>query len=43
MMIILITVMDNLKQYKMNDVMNKFLLEVDKFMSKTYLKQPGFT
>ena len=29
--------------YKMNDVINKFLLAGDKFMLEMYLKQPGFT
>ena len=29
--------------YKMNEIVNKFLLAGDKFMPETYLKQPGFT
>ena len=29
--------------YEMNNVVNKFLLPGDKFMSKMLLKQPGFT
>ena len=29
--------------YKMNEVVNKFLLTGDKFMPKMHLKQPGFT
>ena len=28
---------------KMNEIVNKFLLAGDKFMSKMHLKQPGFT
>ena len=31
------------KLYKMNDIVNKFLLAGDKFMSERHLKQPGFT
>ena len=27
----------------MNDIINKFLLAGDKFMSEMHLKQPGFT
>ena len=27
----------------MNEILNKFLLAGDKFMSKLHLKQPGFT
>ena len=27
----------------MNDIVNKFLLAGDKFMSETHSKQPGFT
>ena len=27
----------------MNDIINKFLLVGDKFMSETHLRQPGFT
>ena len=27
----------------MNDIVNKFLLAGDKFMSEMHLKQPGFT
>ena len=29
--------------YKMNEIVNKFLLAGDKFMSGMHLKQPGFT
>ena len=29
--------------YKMNDIINKFLLAVDKFMPEMHLRQPGFT
>ena len=29
--------------YKMNKILNKFLLAGDKFMPEMYLKQPGFT
>ena len=29
--------------YKMNDIVNKFLLAGDKFMPETHLKQTGFT
>ena len=29
--------------YKMNEIVNKFLLGGDKFMPKMHLKQPGFT
>ena len=29
--------------YKMNDIINKFLLAGDKFMPEMYLRQPGFT
>ena len=28
---------------KMNEIVNKFLLAGDKFMSEMHLKQPGFT
>ena len=31
------------ENYKMNDIINKFLLAVDKFMPEMHLKQPGFT
>ena len=31
------------EDYKMNDIVNKFLLEGDKFMPEMHLKQPGFT
>ena len=31
------------EDYKMNDIVNKFLLEGDKFMLEMHLKQPGFT
>ena len=30
-------------KYKMNEIVNKFLLVGDKFMIEMYLKQPGFT
>ena len=30
-------------QYKMNKIINKFLLTGDKFMLELHLKQPGFT
>ena len=29
--------------YKMNDIINKFLLPGDKFRPETHLRQPGFT
>ena len=29
--------------YKMNEIINKFLLTGDKFMTEMYLRQPGFT
>ena len=29
--------------YKMNEIVNKFLLAGDKFMPELHLKQPGFT
>ena len=29
--------------YKMNKIVNKFLLVGDKFMPEMHLKQPGFT
>ena len=29
--------------YKMNEIINKFLLVGDKFMSEMHLRQPGFT
>ena len=29
--------------YKMNEIVNKFLLAEDKFMPEMHLKQPGFT
>ena len=29
--------------YKMNEILNKFLLAGDKFMPEMHLKQPGFT
>ena len=34
---------DILSQYKMNEIVNKFLLAGDKFMPEMHLKQPGFT
>ena len=30
-------------KYKMNEIVNKFLLAGDKFMPEMHLKQPGFT
>ena len=30
-------------KYKMNEIVNKFLLTSDKFMPEMHLKQPGFT
>ena len=33
----------NYLAYKMDQIINKFLLAGDKFMSKLHLKQPGFT
>ena len=30
-------------QYKVNEIVNKFLLPGDTFMPKMYLKKPGFT
>ena len=30
-------------KYKMNEIVNKFLLVGDKFRSEMHLKQPGFT
>ena len=30
------------KVYKMNEIVNKFLLAGDKFMPELHLKQPGF-
>ena len=29
--------------YKINEIVNKFLLAGDKFMPEMHLKQPGFT
>ena len=29
--------------YKMNEIVNRFLLAGDKFMPEMHLKQPGFT
>ena len=29
--------------YKMNDIINRFLLAGDKFMPEMHLRQPGFT
>ena len=29
--------------YKMNDIINKFLLAGDKFMPEMHIRQPGFT
>ena len=31
------------KVYKMNEIINKFLLVGDKFMPEMHLRQPGFT
>ena len=31
------------KLYKMNEIVNKFLLAGNKFMPEMHLKQPGFT
>ena len=31
------------ENYKMNDIINKFLLAGDKFMPEIHLKQPRFT
>ena len=31
------------KLYKMNEIVNKFLLAADKFIPEMHLKQPGFT
>ena len=31
------------KLYKMNEIVNKFLLADDKFMPEMHLKQPGLT
>ena len=33
----------NSLNYKMNDIINRFLLAGDKFMSEMHLRQPGFT
>ena len=30
-------------RYKINEIVNKFLLAGDKFMTEMYLRQPGFT
>ena len=30
-------------RYKMNELVNKFLLAGDKFMHKMHVRQPGFT
>ena len=32
-----------LNHIKMNEIVNKFLLAGDKFMTEMHLKQPGFT
>ena len=34
---------NNHYQYKMNEIVNEFLLAGDKFMPEMHLKQPGFT
>ena len=33
---------NNCYQYKMNEIVNQFLFEGDKFMPEMHLKQPGF-
>ena len=33
----------SIEDYKMNKIVNKFLLAGDKSMCEIYLKQPGFT
>ena len=33
----------NFNEYKMNDIINKFLLAGDKFMPEMNLRQPQFT
>ena len=33
---------NSIKVYKVNDIINKFLLAGDKFMPEMHLKQPGF-
>ena len=33
----------SVETYKVNDIVNKFLLAGDKFMPEMYLKQPRFT
>ena len=35
--------MNAIPLYKMNDIINRFLLTGDKFMPEKHLKQPGFT
>ena len=34
---------NSIKEYKLNDMINKFFLAGDNFMPEIYLKQPGFT
>ena len=34
---------NSIEVYKMNEIINKFLLAGDKFMPEIHLKQPGFT
>ena len=34
---------NSIENYKMNEIVNKFLLAGDKFMPEMHLKQPGFT
>ena len=34
---------NSIELYKMSDIVNKFLLEADKFMPQMHLKQPGLT
>lgn len=37
-----IPLLDNILLSKMNDIISKFLLTGDRFMSETHLRQPGF-
>ena len=34
---------NSIEMYKMNDIVNKFLLDGDRFMLEMHLKQPGLT
>ena len=34
---------NSIKEYKMNDMINKFFLAGDNFMPEIYVKQSGFT